>query len=94
MAKATHWGLYALVAATLTLGVLNVWERGDSIFNLFRIPSFAPDNKELRGMIEDWHGTAATFILILAGIHASAALVHRYIWKDSVLQRMLLSRGS
>ena len=94
VAKATHWGLYALVAATLTLGVLNVWERGDSIFNLFRIPSFAPDNKELRGMIEDWHGTAATFILILAGIHASAALVHRYIWKDSVLQRMLLSRGS
>ncbi len=94
LAKATHWALYALIAATLTLGVLNVWERGDSIFNLFTIPSFAPDNKELRGTIEDWHGTAATFILILAGVHASAALLHRYLWKDSVLQRMLLTKTS
>lgn len=93
VAKATHWGLYALLAATLTLGVLNVWERGDSIFNLFRIPSFAPGNKELRGLIEDWHGTAATFILVLAGIHATAALIHRYLWKDGLLARMITARG-
>ncbi len=93
LAKATHWGLYALVALTLSLGMLNVWERGDSIFNLFRIPSFAPDDKALREMIEDWHGTAATFILVLAGVHATAALIHRYLWKDGVLQRMLLARS-
>ncbi len=94
VAKATHWGLYALVALTIALGIMNVWVRGDSIYNLFTIPSIAPGDKALRGMIEDWHGTAATLILALAGLHAGAALVHRYVWKDGVLGRMLIARSS
>ena len=28
-------------------------------------------------------------ILALAGLHAGAALVHRYLWHDGVLARML-----
>jgi len=28
-------------------------------------------------------------ILVLAGLHAAAALLHRYAWKDLVLERML-----
>ena len=88
VAKGTHWSLYALLAATVALGVFNVWVRGDSIFNAFTIPAFDPANKALRGMVEEWHGTAANLILILAGVHAGAALVHRYLWDDGVLGRM------
>ena len=35
------------------------------------------------------HGTLADALLILAGIHASAALVHHWIWRDRTLSRML-----
>ena len=93
VAKATHWGMYALLACVLALGVSNVWVRGDSIFNLFSIPAYAPDDRALRSFVEDWHATLATTVLILAGIHAGAALVHRYLWHDGVLARMLPGRG-
>ena len=89
VAKATHWGLYALIAITLALGVFNVWVRGDSIFNVFTIPAYDPADKALQDMVQEWHATAATLILALAGLHAGAALVHRYLWHDGVLARML-----
>ncbi len=92
VAKGTHWAMYLLLIAAVTLGVANVWVRGDSIYNLFRIPAFDPGNKPLRTQVEDLHGLAANSILILAGIHASAALVHRYVWRDGVLARMLPRR--
>ena len=92
VAKATHWGMYALLACVLALGVFNVWVRGDSIFNLFSIPAFS-DSRALRSFVQDWHATLATVLLILAGIHAGAALVHRYLWRDGVLARMLPARG-
>lgn len=91
VAKATHWGMYALIAAVLGLGVLNVWVRGDSIFNVFAVPSLTAD-KAVRAWVQDWHATLATIVLGLAGIHAAAALVHRYLWHDGVLARMLPER--
>lgn len=88
-AKGTHYGLYLLVIAQLTLGVLFVWARGDNIWNLFTIPRLAPGNPDFRHTVGDLHGLIANVILILAGVHASAALVHHYFWRDNVLRRML-----
>ena len=93
VAKATHWGLYALLAGTVTLGVFNVWVRGDSILNLFVIPEYAPGNRTLRLLVQDWHTNLADLVLIVAGVHAAAALVHRYLWRDGVLHRMALARA-
>ena len=39
--------------------------------------------------IQGWHGLVANSILIQAGVHASAALFHHYVWGDGVLARML-----
>jgi cytochrome b561 len=89
-ARLTHWALYALILTTLALGLANVWARGDTIFNLFTVPAFDPGNHALRSLIGDWHALAADAILILAGLHAAAALFHRYILRDGVLRRMLL----
>jgi cytochrome b561 len=63
--------------------------RGDSYFGLFTVPAFDPGNKALRENVEDLHGTIATIILVLAGLHASAGLLHYYLWHDGVLRRML-----
>jgi cytochrome b561 len=88
-ARVVHWALYLLVGTTLVLGLANVWVRGDVVFNLFTVPAFDPANKALRHLIGDWHALAADAILILAGVHAAAALFHHFILRDGVLRGML-----
>jgi cytochrome b561 len=74
-----------MVLAGITLTVV----RGDSLFNLVRIPSPTPGDKDLAEQIQDIHGTIGWIILAVAGLHAAAALAHRYLWHDGVLARML-----
>jgi cytochrome b561 len=93
-AQLMHWALYAVVLATIALGLANVWVRGDNIFNLFTIPAFDPGNQTLRGQVEDLHALCANLVLIIAGLHAAAALLHHYVLKDNVLRRMLPKAGS
>lgn len=88
-AKAVHYGLYALVAATVVLGIFNAWQRGDIVFNVFTIPKLIPGDLTLKRTLEDLHGDFADVVLIVAGLHAAAALVHHYLLRDSVLRRML-----
>jgi cytochrome b561 len=88
-AQVVHYALYALMIVVLVAGVANVFARGDNILNLGRLPSFAANDKPLRHLVGSVHGLAANGILILAGLHAAAALAHHYLWKDGVLRRML-----
>jgi cytochrome b561 len=90
IAHVTHYLLYILAGITLVLGCLTVWMQGDSIWNLFTVPAY--DSANIRAMsrlMRGWHGTAANAILILAGLHAAAALFHHYLLRDNVLRRML-----
>ncbi len=89
LAKATHWVLYGLVALMLVLGVTLAWVRGDSIFNLFSIPSFAPGDRALIHQVQEWHADVGWAIIVVAGVHSCAALFHRIVWRDGVLARML-----
>jgi cytochrome b561 len=89
VAKLTHWGLHALLTAMVLVGLFLVWARGDSIFNLFRVPQYIPGDRALADNVLELHATISWAILALAGLHASAALVHRYLWRDGVLARML-----
>jgi cytochrome b561 len=89
IATITHWLLYALLVATVALGITNAWARGDTIFNLFKLPAFDPDNKVLKETVEQLHSLGANTLLALAFFHAVAALLHHFVWKDNVLRRML-----
>ncbi len=89
LAKTLHYALYALLVAMVLVGIFLVYVRGDNFFGLFSIPAFDPNNKALRDNVGELHGTIATIILILAGLHASAGLIHHYLWHDGVLRRML-----
>jgi len=86
--RLVHYALYALLVTVVALGIANAWIRGDNLFNLFHIPAFDPGNRVLRKQVEDLHGLWANVLLIVAGVHAAAALVHRYVFRDAVLQRM------
>ena len=90
IAHATHYILYILAGGVVILGLLTVWMRGDSIWNLFVVPAYDPSNiRSLGRWMRGWHGTAANALLILAGLHAAAALFHHYLLRDDVLRRML-----
>ncbi len=89
IAKATHWGLYALITAMVLVGMALAWTRGDSIFNTFSIPAFDPGNRALVDQVQQVHATIGWIIVAVAGLHAAAGLFHRYIWHDGVLGRML-----
>jgi cytochrome b561 len=91
LAALTHAALYLLLIGVVLLGISNAWIRGDSIFGLFAIPSLSP-NKELRETIEDYHGLAANLLLGLALLHACAGLLHHFVMKDPILERMLPKR--
>ncbi len=88
-AKAVHFVLYGLMVAVVGLGITNAWVRGDSLFNLASIPSFAPGDTALRRSIGGWHEWAANAVLIVAGLHAAAALFHHFVLRDATLRRML-----
>ncbi|KUM28553.1 cytochrome B [Mesorhizobium loti] len=90
-AKVGHFILYALLVAIPVLGILLTWFRGDalSFFGLFTLPApFAPDRATAR-TIRELHELCANGILIVAGIHALAALYHHFIRRDTILTRML-----
>jgi cytochrome b561 len=89
IAHGTHWLLYALLIIAMGLGVANVWVRGDVIFNLFQVPAYDPGNRALRQLVGGWHALATNAVLIVAGVHAAAALFHHYILRDATLRRML-----
>ena len=89
IAKATHWALYALIAAMVVAGMALAWTRGDSIFNLFQIPAYDPGNRQLAEQVQDVHATIGWIIIAVTGLHALGALAHRYFWRDGVLGRML-----
>lgn len=88
-ARVVHYGLYLLVGVTVTLGILNAWQRGDVLFNVYTIPQLIPGDLALKRTIGDLHGDFADIVLIIAGLHAAAALAHHYLLRDRVLRRML-----
>ena len=90
VAEATHYGLYLLLLATIVLGIINAFVRGYNLFDLVSLPQIG--DRALRKPITNWHGFAANLLLVLAGLHAVAALFHHYIIRDSVLARMLPMR--
>jgi cytochrome b561 len=91
VAVGVHRLLYLALITVVLLGIANAWIRGDNLFNLIAFPAYDTGNKELRGRIGDWHGLAANVLLVVAGLHAGAALFHRFVLRDRVLRRMTTS---
>jgi cytochrome b561 len=85
-AKLSHFTLYGPL-----FGVIVQLKRGHAlpVFAVWHIQSPWPVDRHLANAILSVHGTLADALLILAGVHACAALVHHWIWRDRTLTRML-----
>ncbi|MGV2862172.1 cytochrome b [Achromobacter sp. AGC39] len=89
-----HGLLYLLMAAQIVLGFLFRWAQGEpfAFFGLFDVPRWIAIDRDQRHFIGGLHDTVAWTIIVLALVHALAALVHHYALHDGVLRRMLRSR--
>lgn len=89
--EAVHWLLYLAVLATTFTGWLFASFRGWSVsfFYLFPLPMLASDNAAAGKAIDGLHQAAEWTLLVLIGIHVAAALAHRFVFRDGVMERML-----
>jgi cytochrome b561 len=89
--EAVHWLLYLLVLATTISGWLFASFRGWSIsfFFLTPLPMLSGENPAAIRVINHWHQKFEWALLILIGLHVVAALVHIFIYRNRVMQRML-----
>ena len=90
-AYAGHIVLYVLMMATVALGILAEWRGGHAIsfFGLFQVPALINLSFLSRHTLLSMHEFAANGIVIVVGLHATAALLHHYVLNDEVLHRMI-----
>jgi len=93
-ARVTQHALYALLIAQPLLGLAHSLLRGKP-FDLLvvTVPALVARDAELSHRLHELHAQAAWLLLGLIGLHALAALFHRFVLRDRVLQSMLPWRG-
>jgi cytochrome b561 len=91
VAALTHYVMYALLVAVPFMGILVQLKRGNALplFGVWDIASPWPTDRTLARTLLRVHEYLADALLILAGVHAAAALMHHYIFEDRTLARML-----
>jgi cytochrome b561 len=94
-AKAGHALLYVLILAMPLSGWLMSSAGGFpvSVFGLFTLPDLIAPDKEWSKFFRETHEWLAYAIIIMVSLHALAALLHHYYYKDNVLTRMLPGKG-
>jgi len=89
--EAVHWALYLLVLATTVTGWLFASFRGWSIswFYLIPLPMLVSKSEASVKALDGWHQAMEWTLLALIGIHVATAMVHLFIYRDRIMQRML-----
>lgn len=95
LAKASEYCLYALLLFQPLTGLAQSLTRGRH-FMLFawQVPSVMAGDKPLTALIHQIHTITAWVLLGLIGLHVLAALFHRFVLRDAVIQSMLPWRAS
>ena len=90
IAKANEYGLYALLFVQPITGLGNVLFHGRPFqLLIWEVPALLAPNPAIRSLFVEAHEFGAKALLALIGLHAGAALFHRLVLRDGVLQRML-----
>jgi len=90
-AKAIHSMLYVLMFAMPITGWLMSSAAGFkvSMFGLFLMPDLVAPDKEFGHKMAEIHEILAYILIVLISLHAAAALLHHFYYKDNILRRML-----
>jgi cytochrome b561 len=90
-AKLAHFTLYVLLVAVPVAGIILQFARGDSlsIFGFADVASPWMRDKAFAEGVKKVHEVLAHCLLVVAGSHAAAALIHHWVFGDRMLVRML-----
>ena len=90
-AHGLHIALYAVLLIMPISGMLMTFA-GDhpvSWFGLIDMPNLIGKNEALETTAKFIHGTAAKVMMLMVAGHVGAALFHKFVRKDGIMQRML-----
>jgi len=92
--KIIHSFLYLLIFVIMITGYLisTADGRGIEVFELMTIPAFGSiieNQEDIAGLVHKW---LAYLLIVLATLHALAALKHHFIDKDNTLNRIIGKR--
>lgn len=93
VARWSHRALYVLMVAMPATGYISSSfnKYGVKVFGV-PLPSWGWEDKELRELFADIHGTLAIVLAVLVALHVLGAIKHLAIDRDGVFQRMLPRR--
>jgi cytochrome b561 len=89
LATFNEYGLYACMLLQPLTGLGGTLARGRP-FMLFawRAPALWPANKQVQQVLHALHEGGAQALVALIGVHIAAALLHAFVLRDGVFQRM------
>jgi cytochrome b561 len=90
-ARLGHAGLYVLLVAAPLVGIAVQFARGRGlpVFGLFEIASPWPADRAFARNLKGIHELLSHGLMVLAALHAAAALLHHWVLGDRTLRRML-----
>jgi cytochrome b561 len=92
VSRIVHWSMYALLIIVPIMGYRAIsYGRYLDVFGI-QLPAVTEKNEDMSKEIFEWHERAAILLLILVSLHVAAAIYHRFIRKDRVVERMLPKR--
>jgi len=83
--------IYGLMIALPVIGLIQTGAARShpTLFGVVPIPSFTGRDRDLADQLGDLHANGAWLLLVMIGLHATAALFHHYVRKDDILTRMI-----
>lgn len=86
-----HFSLYVLLIGVVVSGYLisTADGRGIAFFSWFEVASLGELFENQEDVAGLWHERMALGLLVLAGLHAFAAIKHHVVDRDKVLSRMI-----
>lgn len=88
----THFALYVLLIVVPLLGWINASSRDWTVrlSGLVPLPPLSSAGSAFGHAMGDVHGVLAWVLFALICLHVASALLHQFVFKDRVLQRMAL----
>ncbi len=92
--EAVHWLLYLLVLVTTLSGWFYASARGWALtfFGLFPLSALVAQGSRTGRAIGGIHEDIVWVLLAVIALHVAAALVHAFVYRDRVMERMLWRR--
>jgi cytochrome b561 len=88
-----HWSLYLLLFVVPILGYLAIsYGRHLEVFGV-PLPPITAKDENMSKEIFEWHETGALLIVAFVTLHILAAIYHRFVRRDRVVERMIPKRN-